>query len=115
MPKLLGQRKHFIDDVPADLSLVLKHVAPLDPLLFLVLWYCTVVLTAVGNTCFLCSGPGGVASLVPLIFWCIFSVFLLMVELSGLEWGFYALCSYIPCMDPPLVVGMSNLPHLKVW
>ena len=68
IPQLLGQWQHFLDDLTADLSLVLQHVAPLATLLFLALWYCNGVLPAVGHTCFLCSGAGGVASLVPLIF-----------------------------------------------
>ena len=77
---VVGSMKNLLDDVPADLLLVLQHVAPLAPLLLLALSYCTGVLIAVGHTCFLCSGPDGVASLVPLMFWCIFPLFLLMVE-----------------------------------
>ena len=73
MPQLLGQWQHLLDDVPGGFLLVLQHVVPLASLLFLELWYCTGVLPPVDHTCFLCSGPGGVASLVPLIFWCIFS------------------------------------------
>ena len=61
--------KKFIDYVPVDLSLLLQHAVLLDPLLFPALWYCTGVLLTVGHTCFLCSGHGGVASLVPLICW----------------------------------------------
>ena len=114
MTQLLVQCQHFLDDVPADLLLVLQHVAPLAPLLFLALWHCTSVLLAVGHTCLLCSGPGGVASLVHLIFWFIFSLLLLMVQLSGLDWEVSALCYYIPRLDPPLKVGLSDLPHLEV-
>ena len=73
MPQLLVQLQHLIDDVPEDFLLVLQHVALLAPLLFLALWYCTDVLPVVGHTFFLCSGPGGVPSLVPLMFWCIFT------------------------------------------
>ena len=73
------------------MSLVLQHVAPLDPLVFLVLLYCTGVLLVVGHIYFLCSGHGGVASLVTLLFWCIFSLSLLMAELSGLDWEVYTL------------------------
>ena len=113
-PQLLGQQKHFIDDVPADLSLVLQHVALLAPLLFLALWYCTSVLPVVGHTCFLCSDPGSVASLAPLTFWCIFSLLLRMMELSGLDWEVSALCYYIPCLDTLLEVGLSDLPPLEV-
>ena len=86
----------------------------MDPLLFDELWYCTGVFPAVGHNCFLCSGPGGVASLVPLMFWCVFSLLILMVELYGLDWGFSALWCYIPCLDPPLEVGLSHLPPLEV-
>ena len=93
MPQLLGQLQHLLDDIPAYLLLVLKHVAPLAPLLFLEICYFTDVLTMVGHNCFLCSVPGGTASIVPLFCCCIFSLLLLMVELSGLDWGFSALCS----------------------
>ena len=54
--------------IPADLLLVLQHVSPLDPLLFLALWWYTGVFLAVGHTRFLCSGPVGVTSLVTLVF-----------------------------------------------
>ena len=114
MIQLLGQRKHLFDDVPADLSLVLQHLAPLAPLLFLELWYCIGVLIAVGHTYFLCSGHGGVASLVPLIFWCIFSLSLIMVELYGLDCDVSDLCTWIRNQDPPLEVGMSDIPTLEV-
>ena len=82
---VFGSMKNLLDDVPSDLSLVLQHVVLLSPLFFLALWYCTGVLTAVGHTCFLCSGPGGVASLVPLMFWYVFSLLLLMLELPELD------------------------------
>ena len=38
-----------------------------------------------------------------------------MVELSGLYWEVSAICSYIPRLDPPLEVGMSDLPPLEVY
>ena len=82
---VVGSMTFFFDDVHADLSLVLQHVAPLAPLVLLVLLYCTSVLLVVGHIYFLCSGHGGVASLVPLIFWCILPLSLLMVEFSGLD------------------------------
>ena len=104
MPQLLGQWQHFLDDVPADFSLVLQHVTPLAPLLFLALWYCSGVLLVVVHICFVCSGHSGVASLVPWMFWCIFPLSLMIMELSGLDWEVYALCYYIPCLDPPLEV-----------
>ena len=114
IPQFLGQGQHFIDDVPVYFSLVLQHVAPLDPLLFLVLWYCTGLFPELGHTCFLCSGPNGVASLVPLMFLCIFSLLLLMTELPELDWEFSVLCSYTPRLDAPLEVGLSDLPTLEV-
>ena len=92
----------------------MQHVAPLSPLLFLALWYCNGVLPVLGHTCFLCSVPGGVASLVSLIFWCIFSLLLLMMELSGLDWEVPAICSHIHRLDPTLEVGLSDLPPLEV-
>ena len=93
---------------------VLQRAALLAPFLFLELWYCTGVLPTSGHTCFLCSDPGGVASLVPLIFWCIFSLLLLMMELSVLDWGVSDICSQIPRLDPPLEVGLSDLTPLEV-
>ena len=45
-----------------------------------------------GAVCFLCSGHGDVDSLVPLTFWCIFPLSLLMVELIGLELEVSHLC-----------------------
>ena len=104
----------MLDDVSTDLSLVLQHVAPLAALLFLALWYCTGVLPAVSHTCFLCSGPVSVASLVHAIFWCIFALLLLMMELYGLDWEGSDLCSQIPRLDPPLEVGLSDFPPLEV-
>ena len=80
----VGFMTTFIDDVLVDLSLVLHHVVTFDPLLFLALCYCAGVLLMVRHTCFRCSGHGGVASLVPLTFWCICYLLLLIVELSGL-------------------------------
>ena len=74
------------------MSLVLQHVAPLAPLVFLVILYCTGVLIVVGLIYSLCSGHGGVASLVSLIFWCIIPLLLMMVELSVLDWEFSAVC-----------------------
>ena len=82
--------------------------------MFHVLWYCTGVLLVVGHIYFLSSGQGGVSSLVPSIVWCIFPLLFLIVELSGLDWGVFALCPYIPRLDPPLEVGPSDLPHLEV-
>ena len=114
MPQFWGQWQYLLDDVSTDLSLVLQHVAPLAPLVFFALWYCTGVLPAVGHTYFLCSGPYGVALLVPLIFWCIFSLLLLMMELSGLDWEVFAFCYYIPSLGPPLEVVLSDLPPLEV-
>ena len=112
MPHLLGQWQHLLDDVPAYLLLVLQHVGPLSPMLFFALWYCAGLLSLVRHTCFLCSGLGGVASLFPLIFWCIISLFLLMIELPGLDWEVSSLCSYIPCLDSPLEVGLSDITTL---
>ena len=114
MPQLLGQLQHLRDDVPAYFSLVLQRADLLDPLLFLAIWYCNGVLLVVGHIFFLCSGHGVVASLVPLIYWCIFPLSLMMVELSGLDWEFSALCFQIPRLDPPLDVGLSDLPPLEV-
>ena len=111
---VVGSMKNLLDDVPADLLLVLQHVAPLAPLLFLALWYYTGVLLVVGHNCFLCSVHGGVASLVPLVCWCIFSLSLLMVELSGLDLEVSALCYWTPCLDPLLEMGPSDLPTLEV-
>ena len=91
MPQLLGQWQRLLDDVPAYLSLVLQYVATLALLLFLSLWYCISVLLAVCNTCFLCSGPGGVASPVPLIF---FVYFPLVAADGGVVWiGIGSFCS----------------------
>ena len=73
------------------------------------------MLLVVGHTCFLCSCPDGIASLVHLLFWSIFSLFLVMVELFGLDWEVSALCSYIPRMNPPLEAGMSDLLLLEVY
>ena len=83
MLQLLVQWWHLLDDVPADLSLVLQHAELLVELLFLVLWYCTCVLLAVGHICFLCIGHGGLDSLVPLILCCIFTLF---ATDSGVVW-----------------------------
>ena len=44
-----------------------------------------------------------------------FSLLFLMMELSGLDWEVSALCYYIPCLDPPLEVGLSDLPPLGVY
>ena len=109
MPQLLGQLQHFLDDVTEYLSIVLQHVAPLAPLVFLVLLYCTVMLLVVGNIYFLFSCYNGVASLVTLTFWYIFTLSLLMMELSGLDWEVSALCPYITCLDPTLEVGPSDI------
>ena len=38
-----------------------------------------------------------------------------MVELSGLDWEVSAICSYIPLLDPPLEVDLSDLPPLEVY
>ena len=90
MPQLLGQWQHLLDDLPEDLSLVLKYVAPLAPLLLLALCYCTGVLPTLGHTCFLCSGSGGVASLV-LFFWVYFPLF---SSDDGVVWiGLGSFCS----------------------
>ena len=86
MPQLLGQWQHLFDDVPAYLLLVLQLDVLLVPLLFLVICYFTDVLLVVGHIYLLCSDHGNVASLVTLMFWCSFSLFVLMVELSGLDW-----------------------------
>ena len=114
MPQLLGQRQHFLYDIPVDFSLLLQHVAPLAPLVFLVRFYCTGALLVVGHIYILCSGHGGVDSLGTLIFWCIFTLLLLMVELSGLDWEVYALCPNITCLYSPLEVGPSDLLPLGV-
>ena len=114
MPQLLGQWKNLLDDVPADLSLVLQHVAPLDPLFLLALWYCTCVLLAVDHTCLICSGHGGAASLVPLIFLCIFPLLLMAVDSYGLDLEVSALYSYISCLYPLLKVGPYDLPPLEL-
>ena len=111
----VGSINKFIDDVPAYFSLVLHYAALLDPLLFLALWYCTGVLLAVGRTCFLCSVHGGNVYLVPLISWCILPLLLIMVELSGLNWEFSALYTWIPHLDTTLEVGWSILPPLEVY
>ena len=61
MPQLLGQLQHLLDDFPEDLSLVLQHVAPLAPLMFCVLLYCTYVLLVLGHIHLLFSGHVGFA------------------------------------------------------
>ena len=60
--------------------------------MFLALWYCTGLLLVVGYTCFLSSGHGGVASLVSLMFCCIFILSFTMVELSVLDLEVFDLC-----------------------
>ena len=102
MPQVLGQLKHLIDGVPEYFSLVMQHVTPLAPIAFLVLLYCTGVLLVLVHVYLLCRGHGGVASLVSLIFWCIFPLSLLMVKLSGLDWEVSDICPYITRLGPPL-------------
>ena len=104
----------MLDDVPEAFLVVLQHVVPLDPFLFPAIWYCTDVFLVVGHIYFLCSGHGSVTSLVPLIFWFIFPLSLLMAELYGLDWGVSGLCHYIPCLDPSLEVGPSEFSPLEV-
>ena len=87
----------------------------LAPLLFLALWYFTVVLLVVGHIFFLCSGHGGVDSLVTLMFWCIFPLLMLMVEFSVLDWEVSALFPWIPYLDPPLGLGTSDITPLKIY
>ena len=87
--------------------------ALLNPLLFLALCYCNGVFLAVGHTCLLCSGHGGISALVPLNFWCIFPLWMLMVEFSGLDWEVSALFPWITHLDPPLEVGGSDPPYLE--
>ena len=65
IPQLFGQWIHFLDAFPEYLALVLQHFVALAPLLFPFLLYCTIVLLMLGHFYFLCSGHGGVASLVP--------------------------------------------------
>ena len=87
-------------------------MALLNPLFFPALWYCNGVLLVLGHICLLCSIHGGIASLVPFIFLFIFTLSLLMVELSGLDWEVSVLCPYITRLDPPLEVGPTYLPPL---
>ena len=88
---LLFQRKHLLDVVPEDLLMVLQCAVLLVPLLFPALWYFIGVLLAVGHICFLCSGHVSIASLVPLIFWRIFPLSLLMVLVAWV--GLVGFCS----------------------
>ena len=81
-----------VTDVPADFSLVLQHVSPLAPLVFLMLLYCTGLLLVLGNIYFLYSCHCGVTLLVPLNVWCIFPLSLPIVVLSGLDWEVSDLC-----------------------
>ena len=108
---VVGSMKNLPDDVSADLLLVLQHVLTLDLLLLLSLLYCNGVLLPEGYTCFLQSGHGGIASLVP-FFWCILPFLLLMVELPRLDLKVSALCSYINLLEPPLEVNPYDLPPL---
>ena len=63
----------------------------------------------------MCSGHGSVASLVPLIFWYIFPLSLLMVELYGLDWEVSVIFTYIIRLYPPLDLGPYDLPPLEVY
>ena len=36
------------------------------------------------------------------------------MEFSRLHWEVSALCSKITCLDPPLEVGLSDLPPLEI-
>ena len=83
-------------------------------LLIPALWYCTRVLLVVGLISPLCSGDGSVDLLVPLSFWCILTLLLLMLELPGLNWEVHVLYTFIPRIDPPLEVGPSDFPPLGV-
>ena len=80
---MLGQWKHLLDVVPADFSLLLQRAMLLVPVLFPELWHCTGVLLTVGHIFFMCSGHGGVALPVILMFSFILPLSLLMVELPG--------------------------------
>ena len=71
------------------------------------------MLLVVGHIYFLFIGHGGVASLVTLTFWCIFPLSLLMVKLSGLDWEVSSFCNFIPLLDTPLEMGLSDLPPLE--
>ena len=61
---IVGSMKILLDDVPLDWLLVLQRDVRLYPLLFPMLWYCISVMLVVGQIFFLCSGHGGVDSLV---------------------------------------------------
>ena len=111
---VFGKWLYLLDDAPKYLSLVLQGAALLAPLLLFALYHYTGVLFTVGHTCLLCSGHVGVASLVPFIFWFIFTLLLMIVELSGMDWVVYVIRPWIPHLDPPLKARPSYIPTLEV-